>query len=358
MNANPEIDTLLQEVLALQSRDDLNHHEEKELYEKKRSLLGDIYALIFKRNEERDNLLFLDSFEEIFKKYCKENKHDFVADIRKRYKLKCKGVEAEKLEEENPEEVEIRKIAIRESLRDIALKHGMDSKDITAALKFNMLNSKRVHQFLVSNCGYSDEEWKEFQRTVFDRVHTGSMDAEPKDDSSKNAFLIEASNKIVDSQAEDDGDENEMNYLYSDAMDYVLENSNNYTDKRGNKRQNEAQGYWSIQFVKGDVGKKRAEEKKDYINLEFYNANKYLYGKYEEKIILSEINKEKDTDKDISDKLTNLRKKLVKKIHNILMPRMSDELNLRPDTWRKNYTEINTYIWHLFNKWHLVKEKN
>ncbi|SDO92715.1 hypothetical protein [Selenomonas ruminantium] len=350
MNANPEIDTLLQEVLALQSRDGLNHHEKKDLHDKKMLLLDKTYRMVFSENEDSDGELYWKAFEEIVKKYCEKNNHDFVEDTRKRYKLKCKGLEAEKYEEENPDEAEIRKVEIRGALRSIALKYGMDSKDITAALKFNLLNRERVHQFLVSNCGYSDEEWKEFQSTVFDRRYTGSMNAELKDGAVKNTFLIDASNK----KAEDEG--NEMAYLYDDAIDYVLENSNNYTDKRGKNRQNEAQGYWAIQFVKGDVGKKRAEEKKDYINLEFYSTNKYLYKKYEKKIVFYELNKDNDIDKDIAEKLILLRRRLVKKIHNILMPRMSDELSLRPDTWRKNYTEINKYIWHLFNKWHLVKE--
>ena len=88
MNANPEIDILLQAVLALQSKEDLNHHEEKELHDKKMSLLEASYKMTFSENEDRDSELYWKAFEEIIKKYCEKNGHDFVTDTKKRYKVK------------------------------------------------------------------------------------------------------------------------------------------------------------------------------------------------------------------------------------------------------------------------------
>lgn len=337
MNANPEIDTLLQEVLALQSRDDLNHHEKIALKDKKILLLEETYKAVFKENEDRDSELYWKAFEEALKKYCKNNKHNFVADTKKLYKLKCRGKIAEALEEKDPEEAKIRKKEIRETLRSIAKKHGMASKDITAALKFNMLNSQRVHQFLVSNFRYSEEELDEFDRTVFNRRFTYSFDANPEEGSAQNRTEAEASqaNKI------------QLDYLYDNAFDYVLNTSYEFSMEQGKKYQQEMKGYWSIKFVKGNIKEEIAEKKEKHIIFEFYKNNLPLYEKYEKIIVFDES----------AGNEKKLHEKLIKVLHNELMPRMSVELKLQQDTWRKKYGNIDKYIWRVLNDIHLLSEE-
>ena len=345
MNANPEIDTLLQEVLALQSRDDLNHHEEKELQDKKKTLLEDTYVLIFKGNIDCDSLLFWNAFEEMLKKYCDENKHNFVAETKRRYMLKCRDRKAEALREKDPEEAEIRNREIRFALRSIALKHGMDSKDITAELqKFNMLNSQRVHQFLVSNFGYSEEELDEFDKNVFNRRFTDSLDSENEDGSTQNRAIIEAS-KNSDVQ---------QDYLYDDAFDYVLDTSYEYSKAHGKKYQKEMKGYWSVKFVEGSIKEERAEKRKKHIIVEFYKTNLHLYEDYEKKIVFAGLIGDDDVKN--TTKVTNLHRKLVRELHKELMPKMSIELKLQQDTWRKKYCDINKYIWQVLNDIHLFRE--
>lgn len=343
MNANPDIDTLLQEVLALQCRDDLNHHEKKDLHDKKMLLLDKSYSMVFPGNEDRDGELFCKAFEEIFKKYCEVNNHDFVEDIRKRYKLKCRGKVAESLEEQSPEEAKIRKKEIRDALRSIALNCGMESKAITEALKFNMLNFQRVEKFLILNCGYSEEEVDEFDETVFSRRFTDSLNAEDENESTENKTLKSASKDNI----------SRLKSLCDSSFDEVLDISYDYTKEKGKVYKKELKGYWTVQFVQTPVDNKKAEKKKKHIMLKFYEENIPIYDKYEDIIVVKSL--PKDSKKSYAE-IAQLRRRVTKKVHNEIMPKMADELKLKSDTWRKKYAKVNKDIWQIINDIHLFRE--
>ena len=343
MNANPEIDILLQAVLALQSKEDLNHHEEKELHDKKMSLLEASYKMTFSENEDRDSELYWKAFEEIIKKYCEKNDHDFVTDTKKRYKVKYRGKLSESLEEKSPDEAKLRRKEIRSALRNIALEHGMESKAITAALKFNMLNFRRVEQFLVSNFGYSAEEVDEFNKNVFSKKFTDSLNSENEDGTIQNRALIKASEDNII----------RLKSLHDISFDEVLDISYDSTKEKGKVYKRELKGYWTVQFVQTPIDKEKAEKKKKHIMLNFYEKNIRIYNDYEDEIVVNALNN--DANKS-STEIAQLRRRVTRKVHREIMPIMSAKLKLQPDTWRKKYVKINKDLWLIINDIHLFRE--
>lgn|GEM_PF-2241391 len=340
-----ELETLAQEVSFLKNNTQLAHDEEKKIENKLFSLCNKTYKYIFKDDKMQDYLLFYDAFEEIIKGYNHNSKESFTELIKKRYRLKCRGKKAERLEDTNHAESKLREAHIRKALREKAIENGMDSKNITNELKkFNLLNKQRVHDFLINKCYFDEIELNDFDEKYFNTRWTIQLD-EQCDEKAQNTANNEAANH------------NMTSFIEKTSFDQVLDITYDYSVEQGEKTKLNMQGYWSIRFVEGYISKKRAEEKEKHIIKEFFLDNIHLYKRYKDRIFKN-YKYENDclTIAQLEKIHNNLHSKVVRELHRDLMPKMSVELKLQPDTWRKTYKNINSYVWCVINDLHIFRE--
>ena len=347
---NNELELLAQEIFVLQQKGNRTHEDDNKLHNRLFTLRNKIFHVIYGNDvgTEFDFELFDKAFQEIISKFSPANENNLATLVNNRYQLKCKGKKAEKLKEQNPVEAGSREREIRKALREIALENGMPSKDITTELKkFNLLNRNRVHGFLTSNFHFSDEELEKFDETIFDKSHTVQFDASNEEsDNTQNIAVIETA--TTDKRIE------ALEII--PWFDRVLDITYDASVEQGKKRVKYMRGYWSIHFIEGDISERRAKEKEKHIIFKFFLQNKHLYDYFEDHIVLS--NKEASeglTEKQVEILYVKLHKKAIDELHKELMPKMSNELSLKPDTWYGHYRDIDNYVWRVINQLHFMR---
>ena len=253
-----------------------------------------------------DPLAYALSLDEVLKSFAEKPEGTSFAQLFEiRYKLKLRGRLSEKLKDGNFYDAKGREKNIRHELRKIALSEGMESKAITKALKFNLLNHRRVHEFL-AQFGYSAEEMAEFDRDVFNRRTTVELDRPVNDGASRGDEGSAQNRATADTAVLADYDN-----PYLDAVDKILDITYDDARKKGRKAPVYMGGYWTICFIRSNMSEQRAEERQKYIRIVFFHKNNDLYAK--------------------EDK-------------NMLMGLMAMELVLKPDSWRKVYCRIQTDV--------------
>lgn len=348
-----ELELLAQEIFVLQQNSNRTHEEDKKLHTDKVILCKKAFCAIFRDESQQgrqDYLLFNDAFEEIIKKNSSANEKPFIERIIGRYRVKCNGKRSESFEEEDVEEAELRKKMIRGELRKIASKHGMPTQKINAELKkFNPLNSRKVHEFLSSNFGFSPEELGGvggFDERVFDQRYTLRFSAPGEEsDSAQSLAEIETAAENKDIEAVE-----KITWL-----DTLLDITFDAAAKQGKRCPQDMRGYWSIRFIEWDKPEKWVREKEKHIILLFFFQNIHLYDYFEEKYVLGadKTDSEELTEAKIIALNNKLHEKAIDELHKALMPKMSVELKLRPDTWRRHFKSIENCVWRLGRQLHL-----
>ena len=340
-----ELETLAQEVSSLINKTQLTHNEEKKIEDELLLLCKKTYEYIFPDDYSQDYFLFIDAFKEIIKGYESDKTRPIAERIQNRYKLKCREKTAVQLEEKDYTDAQRRKIAIRNALRKIAQDNGMDSKRVTDEFrKFNLLSAKKVHEFLITNFDFSPEELNDFDKKIFNKHYTINFSL-PSESSAQNTAISETSEY-------DDYPVEEISFF-----EQVLDITHEEYAKQNNRQINNMRGYWSIRFIEGYLSEETARDKEQHIILRFYLDNIDLYNVYEDRVFENyRYSDDNLTDSELKKIHRSLHNKAVKELHRDLMPKMSVELKLQPDTWRKTYKNINSYVWCVINDLHIFRE--
>lgn len=256
------------------------------------------------------NWFFCDAFQEALANYIQGKAKEFVPLFQGRFKKKRLGDVANRLENQNPQEAKASKTYIRESLRKLASEAGMESKDITTALRKirNMKNIEKVHAFLES-IGYDKNELDDFDKTVYDRRHTVSMDIAPADDAdddgaAQNSVAAEAA-KMAMNNADD--------RIFA-ILDPLLDVSYRKAQLDGKDAPQNMRGFWTIGFIRLEMKDADAEERIKYIFLIFFRENRELYNQKGE-----------------------------------LNAKMAEKLHMGDRTWRSHYGRIQRDVFRIYN---------
>lgn len=205
-----------------------------------------------------------------------------------------------------------RLLAIHKFIKELGAKYHIDNTIIKAEIKKRRRpNYKRDFDF-ANNLGCGKEEFDKLDE-IYDFQYASSIDAQSGEEDENNQTYMEAEASIQK-------DYDFKNHTI-DMWDNILAITHEEAKKKGPKDVEYMRGYWTIQFIEEQIGKKQAKIWEIYIMLLFFMTYEHLYSK-----------------------------------HGELMDLMANQFNLKRRAWHNHYVETFNDICRYIRKMHILKE--